>query len=176
MVSAFDQCLPQGVPEPNVLCWKWEMSSGGISEMPWLLWWQSRGCTALHHSLLWQDLAPFGFPAHECGSEGLIECFPASLAGVNHKEGTYVSGVSDLPLLPSLCVRILTDSSALLNRLQEPPQSVGSQTTPLSAVSTQERQPRLPSVHSKKQLSFNCFYQIVVLPAWVNETLKEVEI
>lgn len=90
----------------------------------------SDGCTALHHSLLWQDLAPFGFPAHECGSEGLIECFPASLAGGNHKEGTNacVSGVSDLPLLPSLCVRILTDSSALINRLQEPPQSVGSQT------------------------------------------------
>lgn len=46
----------------------------------------------------------------------------------------------------------------------------------LSAIAAWEGQPRLPSMHSKNWLSFNCFYQIVCLPAWVNETLKDVKV
>ena len=64
-----------------------------------------------HRSPLRQDLAPFGFPAREYGSEGVTEHFSASLAGGNHKEGTnacvsnlLLPGVSDLCLLPSLSV------------------------------------------------------------------------
>lgn len=68
-----------------------------------------------------------------------------------------------LGVLTSACLHslfwILADSSALLNG------SWGIANRSLSANSALEGQARLPSAHSKKLLSFNCWYQIVDLPS-----------
>lgn len=83
--------------------------------------------------------------------------------GWRKSQGRYKPTCRCLGVLTSACLHslfwILADSSALLNG------SWGIANRSLSANSALEGQARLPSAHSKKLLSFNCWYQIVDLPS-----------